>query len=154
MGRLLTLSCLLVLSLATSYAQTRTTAKKQAQTKAAAETEGSFRCYLPPNCYKPANPAQLPLSTIHARLEGKVFVKFIVDSTLTIRDMTIACARLKWKRTGRSYAPDCQHLTPAQQQELGKLAFPLVRRVKMVANAAAPRSRCQSEMLAVPVTVL
>ncbi len=147
------LSGFLALQSAAGYGQTRAAPRRQAQPIAAAEPEVPFRCYFPPNCFRPANPAQLPLSTTHPGLEGKVFVRFIVDSTLTIRDMTVACARLKWKQNGRLYAADCQHLTTPQQQQIGKLVFPLVRQIKLVANPSAPRSRCQSEVWAVPVTV-
>ncbi|RSK48804.1 hypothetical protein [Hymenobacter rigui] len=151
--RLVALSGFLVLQSAAGYGQARAVPKGQAKVKDTTEAEVPLICYFPPNCFKPANPGQLPLSITHARLVGKVFVKFTVDSTLTFRGMTVACARLKWKRTGKPYAPDCQHLTATQRRELSKLTFSLVRQLKMVPDPAASRSQCPSEMWTVPVTV-
>lgn len=149
--RLVALSGFLVLQSAAGYGQARAATKARVQNSAA--PAGSFSCYFPPNCFTPATPAQLPLSSTHARLAGRVFVKFTVDSTLTFRDMTVVCARLKWKRTGKPYAPDCQHLTATQRQELSKLTFGPVRQLKMVPNPAASRRQCPSETWTVPVTV-
>lgn len=139
------------LIVSSGYGQAPVASGKQLKPTAIPESQAPLICYFPPTCYRPADPTQLPLSAKHSKLEGRVFVQFIVDSTLAIHHMTVMCTRLRWKQTGKSYAADCQGLTSLQRREVEKLTFYLVRQVKMMRDPSAPRSRCRSEMWTVPV---
>lgn len=110
-----------------------------------------FVCYFPESCYRLAEPVADPLIRRHQELEGRVFVEFIVDSLLNKHDFRIACARLTWKKTGRKYAADCQHLTTTQQRALLLLVTPLVQPLRF-APYRPDRRGCGPERWAMPVT--
>ncbi len=136
--------------------ETEQSAKLSIQPPATAATaadtvSAKFSCYFPESCYRLAAPVPAPPTMRHRELAGRVFVDFIVDSLLQKRAFRIACARLSWKKTGRQYAADCQHLTTTQQRALLLLVTPLMQPLRF-ASYRPDRRGCGQERWTMPVT--
>lgn len=121
-----------------------------AEVRAAPDSSSRIVCYFPENCYRLSNDDSVPLVMPHDALTGKVFVRFLVDSTLRKRQVQIACARLRWKKSGKAYAANCQSLTAQQRRNLLALTIPLIRELRF-SFSRPDRAGCQLEPWTMPV---
>lgn len=121
-----------------------------AEAWAASDSSQRIVCYFPENCYRLSTADSVPLVVPHAALAGKVLVQFLVDSTLRIRQGQIACARLRWKKSGKAYAASCQSLTVQQRHNLLALTIPLIRELRF-SFSRPNRAGCQLESWTMPV---